>query len=422
MKKLILSAALAAIAGAANSQVIVNDSVYLGAGYASNVWYSLPNDSVTASPKNNWDLAFETAQMPGVGILLNTAIGDRLYAYPKSNISGFSTVDTSGLSTWPARYNSDTSWTFGAFNQGWNNFDVGWGQYDINTHVITGDSIYIVKIMTGGSAVWKKIIIQDMTAGVFHFQYADLNGNNMMTVSATKNTYNTKNLFFYNMTTNAFVDREPAAANWDLWFGQYTDIATTLQGNPSPVTGVLTNAGLMVAKAYPVPNKATYVDYTNQTYSKEINRIGYDWKTFGGTGYTIKDSTVFFIKAKDGAIWKVMMTGFGGSADGKIAFSKQKLVSASVPGVSSAVATMSVFPNPAQGQNATLVYAFDQPMTGAYVSLTDMAGRSVFSAQLDGSTGLRQQELPTAALPSGLYTVTVNTTAGRVQQKLVVRN
>jgi hypothetical protein len=423
MKKLILSAALASLAGAASSQTVIADSVYLGTSYANNVWYSLANDSVGAQPKNNWDLAFETATMPGVGILLNTAIGDRLYAYPKSDTSGWATVDTSGLSTWKPRFNSDKNWSFGAFNQTFNGFDVGWGGYDINTHIITGDSIFIVKLVNGSTTTWKKIIIQDLTAGTFHFKFADLNGANTVTQSASKGGYASKNLFYYNMTTNTYIDREPATANWDLWFGQYSDSVTTSQGNPSPVTGVLANTGVQLAKVYPVANKATYTDYASATFSDMINTIGYDWKPFVNGVYSIKDSTVYFVKSKDGSIWKLLFTGFGGSADGKIAFTKQRLLGASIPVVNgNTPATLAVYPNPAQGQNATLVYSFEQRLYNASVVVTDMAGRSVFTSQLESAAGLHTLQLPTAALPSGLYNITLNTAAGRVQQKLSVRN
>ena len=43
-------------------------------------------------------------------------------------------------------YNSDTSWNYGAFvmNQSSDMFDYGWGVYNIQTHHIIGDSVFLI--------------------------------------------------------------------------------------------------------------------------------------------------------------------------------------------------------------------------------------------------------------------------------------
>ncbi len=42
------------------------------------------------------------------------------------------TIDTSGLSTWPVLYNSTDEWEEGAFNtHSYGSFDYGWGVYNI---------------------------------------------------------------------------------------------------------------------------------------------------------------------------------------------------------------------------------------------------------------------------------------------------
>mgnify|MGYP000318106146 CR=1 FL=1 len=116
MKKQLLSVlALAMTATTVNAQV-VHDSVKLDAGYAKQVWYSLQNDEQGSAPKNEWDLAFDVVDITS-SIRINSESGVMLWNYPKGDISAWSSVDTNGLSTWDARYNSDTSWGLGAMGR-----------------------------------------------------------------------------------------------------------------------------------------------------------------------------------------------------------------------------------------------------------------------------------------------------------------
>jgi hypothetical protein len=104
MKKQLLTALLLSTGMGVNAQT--NDSVLLTGGYANQVWYSLQNDEQGSATKNNWDLAFDMKAITS-SIHINAVAGISLWAYPKSNLSGWTTVDTNGLSTWVKRYNSD---------------------------------------------------------------------------------------------------------------------------------------------------------------------------------------------------------------------------------------------------------------------------------------------------------------------------
>eukprot|EP01035_Chromulina_nebulosa_P015028 gene15028-19897_t len=139
----------------------VNDSVFLGAQYANQVWYSLANDEQGTSAKNNWDIAFEINSITS-SILLNSANGNTLWVYPKSDITGWNAIDTTGITTWPKLYNSDLAWEMGAFNVNIDPFDaadLGWGVYNTSNHQVVGDSLYVIKLSNGA---YKKLWIEKL--------------------------------------------------------------------------------------------------------------------------------------------------------------------------------------------------------------------------------------------------------------------
>lgn len=407
---------LAAAATTTQAQ-LVTDSVMLGAGYTNQVWYSLANDEQGSAAKNNWDLAFDVVNVMS-SIHINSASGVMLWNYPKGDKTAWSSVDTNGLSTWSPRYNTDTSWAvgaMGAYADPSNWLDLDWGQYDMSTHQITGDSIYIIKLVSGD---YKKLYIEKLSGGTFYFKFANLDGSNEKSEQVSKSQFTDKNLGYYSIVNEAAVNREPDADKWDLVFTQYTAFIPI----PYTITGVLQNRGVSVAKAANILNKTSYNGWQAHTFMSEINTIGWDWKTHVGMGvYSVQDSLVFFVgidKQAGTEIWKLIFTGFE-AADGKFVFDKQKLVAASVSNVEGKTATMALYPNPANGNSVQVVYNLQANSKTAMLQVTDLAGRTVHTQSLDNTAGTHATTLPNS-FGSGLYIVSVTTDAGRVQQKLVV--
>ena len=123
-------------AGSLNAQTIVADSATMGAGYANDVYYSLDNGTVATPAAANWDIAFYTNTW-SAGIITNDGRSVTLWAYPTADTSGYATLDTTGLSTWPPLYNSTESWENGAFNRNSKNHpDYGWGIYNVITMML----------------------------------------------------------------------------------------------------------------------------------------------------------------------------------------------------------------------------------------------------------------------------------------------
>lgn len=398
-------------------QTVINDSVTLGAGYANQVWYSLKNDEQGTQPKNNWDIAFNLKDLTAP-VMINSVGGVMLWGYPKAKATGWAgAADTTGLSTWMARYNSDTSWALGAmgnYADPTNGFDLDWGLYDLGTHQILADSFYIIKL---GNGAYKKLMIQSLISGTFTFKYADLNGNNEQTATVKKTDYTGKNFIYYSLQTGAAVDREPLAANWDLTFTQYTGFVPIAY----TVTGVLHNRGVSVAQVGGLSDKNTYTNYGAHAFETAINVIGYDWKNSSGV---IKDSLVYFIETNEGAVWKLIFTKFtsGVTGSGTISFSKQELLSAGIENARhEQVASLTLSPNPSTGGNVNIVYSLKNANSTVVVNVYDMTGRTVYTQQLKSETGFYQHQLSAGLLQSGAYIVSLQTDNGSAQQRLIVQ-
>lgn len=414
----------------ANAQV-VTDTVSVDTNYTDQNYYQLSTGTESTVLKKNWDIAFRSSGSMGSAIQINSYSGAALYTYPNAaaNATNWAvTFDTAGLSTWPKMNNSETTWEKGAFNQNadpTNDFDLGWGMYDMTTHAVTGDSMFVVKLVDGS---FKKLWIKNLLNGTYNFVYANLDGTAEQTVALAKSTYATKNFGYYSLSGNTAVDHEPVAnTNWDLVFTQYT---ADLMGGYT-VTGILSNSGVVVAKVEHV-DKNTYNTYQPQTYKPEINTIGYNWKTFdmGTNTYTIVDSTVFFVQAKDSAIWKVVMKGFqGGSMGGNFIFSKEKLKSAPVTpppptGINevSNIATLSLYPNPiAKGNDLNVVINLMQSNSTVNLTMYDITGKQVYKTSVNNQTGLKALAVPTSNLRAGLYVVALDVNGSTAVQKVSVQ-
>ncbi|MCS6823212.1 MAG: T9SS type A sorting domain-containing protein [Cytophagaceae bacterium] len=401
----------------------IRDTVSIGAGYANQVWYSLENNEQGSAPKNNWDLAFDVSAY-GSSISINSVNGVNLWLYPHGNATAWSSVDTSGYTSWNTkRWNSDTSWTYGAFDRYRNTsnpFDLGWGIYSPTTHVVTGDSIYIIKLANGQ---FRKLMIQSLASGTYTFKYANIDGSNEQTTTITKSAYSTKNLVYYSIQNNTIIDREPASANWDLCFTQYSAyLSSTFPAYT--VTGVLHNKGIKAAKAHPVPDSSTYTNYSAHTFKTAINTIGYDWKYFAGGTFRIEDSTVYFIRRTNGDIWKLYFVGFGGSANGNSIFVKQKLNTSTTSIIKDDLTTVSSFalyPNPASSsEKVNLIYDLNISANNIDVFINDLSGNLVHQQKLLNTSDLNVYQLELTNLSKGMYIVTFRNQDISLQQKLII--
>lgn len=408
MKRILLSALSLIALGSTNAQQ-VSDLISTGAGYTNAVFYSLENGEVANVSNEDWDVAFNTSLF-GVDIRINDGKGVELYTYPNGDTADFMTLDTAGISGWAPNYNSSENWDYGAFNYGANggSFDYGWGVYNSTTHYVTGDSVFVIKTLAGD---YKKIWIESLANGHYNYKYANLDNTNMVSESIQLSNYSDKNYFYYSLDNGTVIDREPATGTWDFVAMKY--LAPQPQGGFYSSTGILTNRGLKTREARNTPTaSALWGDFMED---EAIDAIGFDWKSFNMStfSYDIEADLSYFITDRAGNIWHIIFTGFGGSANGNIEFTKEMISAVSVE--ENEVINLGLYPNPANSQ-VTFLYDLEDDAT---ITIVDLQGKVVFSNEFYGA-GFNQQTIDVSFLTSGIYNVMIQSENKIGTQKLVI--
>jgi hypothetical protein len=184
-------------------------SVTMGPGYANEVFWKLGTGNTGEAAVNSWELAFRLGLQTS-SIFINSANGVYLYHVPNTDTAGWLSLDTTGLSTWQQLFNSDSSWEFGAFDRSSTGFpDFSWGDYDFTTHVVTGDSLYILRLDGSGTPVYKKLWIVKKDFGNWVFRFANLDNTGDQTVTILGADYPDKNFAYYTITNESALNLEP---------------------------------------------------------------------------------------------------------------------------------------------------------------------------------------------------------------------
>jgi len=373
-------------------------------GGSSEVYYSFANGIVKTVDNNTWDIAFE---MKGFlsAIQVNEQAGAQLYQTPFV-VADWATVDTAGMSAWEVTRNSTETWSEGAFNSNISSeYDLGWGQYDFNTHQVKGDSIFLMRTRSG---MWKKIYIKSLANSTYTFVYADVDGSNEMTQTIVKADFPGVNFAYYDFNGNSSLNREPATTDWDIVFTKYpVAIPAGPQTLYYPVVGVKINKGSEAAERNGVDVSSN--DTNSLTWTTNITEIGSDWKTFNNTDYDIVEDQTFFVRTQTGAVWKMYFTAYVGGPAATSYFTIENIKGAlSTQTLSSGI---TVFPNPAQSQ-----FQVENLNSSNFsnLSLIDQTGRIVKSWDLSQSYSL-------VGIPSGLYYLSVKTNSSNSVLPLLVK-
>ncbi len=416
MKKLLSLALVIIISMDLCAQTAIQDSVTMGAGYANQIFYSLQNGEVVQTPNNNWEIAF-TTQLMGASALANTAQGVAVYMIPNIDITGFSSLDTTGYLSWQMLRNSETTWNLGAFNQNMTvHPNYGWGNYDQVTHIVTGDSLFLIRTGFVAPFSFKKLwIIKKDVSGDWIFRYANLDNSNDVTDTVLLSNYTGKNFSYYSLTNQSELNREPLTDNWDITFTRFTSEITGV--GFYNVTGVLENINILTAQANQIDvNTVDFVDFQNQLDSN-ISVIGYDWKFFNGAGYEIEDSLVYFIKDNSGVIWQLQFTAFTSNI-GKSVFRKKMIANVGVSNVNETLFFATIYPNPSTG-NSSLIINANQSKT-IDLKIYNYIGEIVLTQTISFNNGLNIIPLNTESLTNGIYFIKNSSEAKSSVLKLII--
>ncbi len=378
-------------------------TVSAGAGYADEVYFSLASGVVGTASLDEWDIGIEVAAGFSASIITNDGKGVVLYSVPTMTAGDFgNAVDTNGLSeSWDAWYNSTATWDQGAFNMDSDpetgNF--GWGEYSLITHTVSGTTLFVI-VLPDGTA--KQVAIEGLASGTYTMLIAELDGSDQKTITVAKSDYANRQFAYYSIANNEVMDREPNAFEWDLVFGKYIEKIGPDSDIPYSVFGVRSAPGTSVAKVETDSPASVAAPTDSASYSFDINTIGYDWKTFTGSGWSFAD-VAFFVKDRDENIYRLYFTDFTGSGEGTSTFELELLGTSSVSREETVVAEFGLYPNILRsGNDLSCVYNLASSASEVTFRLFDMNGQLVYSKNLSSSAGFFEQRM-NLDLPSGRY-------------------
>lgn len=407
MKKIYVFLSFSLLTLFANAQAI-SDSATMGPGYANDVHYSLQNGTVSTVSNTNWHLAFRSG-LQSDGIFINSTSGVKAYLTNKA-IGDWANLDSTHITN--EVFNTDTSWEIGAFNRTFDSPYSSWGVYNTITHKVTGDSLFLLKVGSN----WIKLWVIEKDYGTWKVRVGNETMDTTFTILHTDIRFNT--FGYLNLNTLSTLTREPADSLWDFKFTRYASLQP-VQGVYYPSTGVLNNRGVSAVKVSGI-DKNTYIDYAAHKLVNNISTLGADWKIFDNNTFQwkITDSTCYFVKARNGDIWKVWFTGFSGSGSGKSFFNKQKLFTVGIGEKTLPLAQLAIYPNPA-AENVSLVID-NINLRSAVIRLTDLQGKVVLEENRSIDAGMQIISMPVNQLNNGIYIMSLESENYRATSKIVI--
>jgi len=403
MKKTLLFAFTVLISMGLLAQV--QKEVVTGPGYVNDVYYSLENGTDTTVQRDNWDIGF-FAHYYSAGIIANNGSGVQLYTYSEGDIDDWATLDTTGM-VWTPMYNSLETFEEGAFNaNALEHPDYGWGIINMSSYNISGDSLFLIKTISGA---WKKLAIIQKAAvqNTWEFKYANLDGTEEKIDTLNAGDYIEDYFIHYSIDSMKIQDREPAKDDWDMLFTKYWD--NTI---PYSVTGVLINDDHVLAQEVRESgmNQATQEGFVDTAFTANISIIGSDWKRFDMDlmSYVLADTVVYYLKTVGGvnnSYYKIYFTGFTGGSFGEqgvYTFMQEKLIPVSAKD-NEIMNLLQVYPNPAANR---INVVFD--LVGrSDIDIIDMTGRLVHRTRYDAS-GFTNLSLDVSSLNPGVFFIRVS--------------
>ncbi len=298
------------------------ESISMGSDLVYDVFYSFSTGEVAKIQRSDWDIALSVS-LQTASIRINEGSGVELY--PAGTVADWSTIDVTSVNPANMIWNEETDWLKGAFNRGAgspNAFNFGWGTYNMTTHNVVADSIYIIKLT---SKDFKKIMInKNGISNSYILKWENIDGTETDSATIDMSSASSKNFVYYSISSKKTIDYEPDNTTWDLLFTVYTAKVPYGQGVyvDYSVMGILTNLNYQAAKVTDKsPESATYAD-TTDGFLEANNTIGWDWKTNVSqtTNYTVTENQSYFVKNSEGSIYQIYFTAFGGKTTGEITF------------------------------------------------------------------------------------------------------
>ncbi len=271
--------------------------------YMYQVFFDLETNAVVKTNIfSDWDLGFSTSDTSW-RIVLNNA--KKMYAGNSfnTNFEEVTSMDNIEMFFDKSNGNPDSIATNGWIDLS-NEIPVS------NNYVYVIDRGYNENFLNDG---YKKIIFQTPEDNKYKIKFADLDGQNEVTLSIEKDTsVNYVCLSF----DDGIVDIEPPKNEWSLLFSMYQTLVPSIAGDYYPylVNGALLNPYNVKAQRDTLLDfeNITVNDITDIELESNLDIIGYDWKFFNFEAgiYTIVPGQNYIIYNNSGYYYKLSFVDF----------------------------------------------------------------------------------------------------------------
>jgi hypothetical protein len=158
-----------------------------------------------------------------------------------------------------------------------------------------------------------------------------------------------------------------------------------------------------------------FVGYHPYVWDSTRSGIGWDWKFFDGSAYSVVDSMIFFVKTLHGDVYKLVFTKYEGGSTGKIVFKKAKIAGLGI-GKTGKNDSFIISPNPASDH---LTIAFLSPLSeSASLEIADLTGKMVYRQTLGKGSG--NTIINTSRFNNGLYFIRITSPSVSSSGKVII--
>jgi len=286
-------------------------SFAMGENYENQLFFNFANQQMSSSAHGSWHLGFSS-----FGEKPHIIINGGLNAYV--TVAHFSTSDFASITT--KDHIKSANWRFDDPSGSLDSLAFGpcyseqlpSGEYSVKSGLCSMDLGSTIH----DSIRYVKIKLNSILGGAYHFQWGYLHE------SAPRKSVQVKidpdyNYSYYNFHQDAVVMNEPVKSKeWDIVFTTYKDAVPDNLGviYPYVIRGVLVNPrNVEVAEINGVNFNDISISHAENTlFTKVIDEIGYDWKSYDQTAerYTIVPNKNYLIKNADGNIFKLRFLDF----------------------------------------------------------------------------------------------------------------
>tara|TARA_B100000768_G_C11036942_1_gene272550 strand:- start:35 stop:604 length:570 start_codon:yes stop_codon:yes gene_type:complete len=159
------------------------------------------------------------------------------------------------------------------------------------------------------------------------------------------------------------------------------------------------------------------------TYSRDINTIGHDWRSYTGTGFVTDSDKSFYVKYADDTIYRLYFTDFSGGSSGNLSFNFENVTQAlGIEKVGENI-TFGVYPNPVK-QDKKINIIFDIQtvnLNDNIVEIYNLVGKRVLKTKITNTIGFYEKEIDLSSLNSGVYMLRFTSGAYQQSKKIIIQ-